>query len=95
MDSCRRDADVVQQARRRSAANAVSVVSRAVLNSRINRALSVLVSLQPIKYTKYSRDANTRIIETRRVTGSTCSDQCSLCAVNKPLGLGFKVSTRV
>jgi len=51
---------------------------------RTNRALTVLVSLQPIS-TKYSRDADARDRRTRRVTGSTCCEsvQISSCAVNK------------
>jgi len=49
---------------------------------RTNRALTVLVSLQPIN-AKHNRDADTCDQWARRVTGSTCQVQFSSRAVNK------------
>jgi len=64
----------------------------AIYALRTNRALTVLVSLQPINM-KYSRDADAHV---HRVTGSTCSGQFSSVqfsssAVNKSLVFGVSV----
>ena len=61
---------------------------------RTNRALTALVSLQPIS-TKCSCEADVRDQWTRRVTGSTCLDQIrsvyfSSSAANKPLYLSLE-----